>query len=648
MKSLTVLKADKTTKVSELKKLKQLKQVELGPKIALLEAEVTAIEQEIKDVEELEKKEKNAVKEAKEAAKEAAKEEKLEETEQEKAAREWMAFKMAIKVYEDTGMCFHRASPPRYFHKNVYIDKDIKTKKERRKTEIEFFSLESMKDNWLELQSETARKFLRRIVDGGDVAIFNPETEVMETYNFPRRVYSKLGNTRHIPDEKTYNMIDFRDVMEPTNLQNPKEVVECPPILKSLMYSMAGAKFDWNTEGEIVCDKQDAVDWLEKWIYGVVYADRGNNMLSLPVFFGKGKRGRNALCDLIIPEILGQELSFSGTWSTVDSGFNAFKLGKIFVYIDEIPAREEWNKFKSLTGSPYDYVKQKYGPEFLVENTTAFCIGANEPSFPLPFEDGEQMMRVSPINCTNSNTFAENAYAILEHESPGSVETLLKSIDVDYENIKNDVFMQGDTVLRNFGDLWRTREVVQQFLNYLHHRFQVSENGLYTLMPLRGKDWDEIASTKSNPVLRTVEHVEEHKADIITILELHEIYKVLVGKKEDKFVKQIGNFSTEIWSIMEKAGWQRKQQCRVKIPKTLGQNVKDMRDGGNVAATYETIQTTLFFRNNTVDISKHIVSVDSYITEVHISGTPIKQLKFKNQVGELFLPGVREKGVVLP
>jgi len=301
-------------------------------------------------------------------------------------------------------------------------------------------------------------------------------------------VYEKLVNTVDKVDDKTFNVLDTSMIMRPN--YNKDEPQSCPTILQALLYAISGNTIEWNEETESwTCDKPENLEFMEKWTYGVTHADIGNNMLPMPIIFGSGKVGKNAYFEIVFSTILGAELVFSGTWDTVDSGFNAFKLGKVFVFVDEIPERGEWNKVKNATGSLKEYIKTKYGAEFQVDNCIAYAMGSNQPLFPLPFEDGKQMIRVSPIKVVNTSTFAENAYKMLNKErGENYCRDLLKSSGIDVDRLSD--FEVGDSLLKRvLASEWQGRDCAQKFMNYLDQKY-ASER--YNLQPLRGQDWDEM------------------------------------------------------------------------------------------------------------------------------------------------------------
>jgi hypothetical protein len=207
---------------------------------------------------------------------------------------------------------------------------------------------------------------------------------------------------------------------------------------------------------------------------------------------------------------------------------------------DEIPISGEWNKIKNATGSLKQYIKIKYGVEMETDNCVSYAWGSNQELFPLPFEDGPQMMRVSPIK-VGASTFAENTVKMLDKEHGANyVENLLKGAGIDTSKMSQ--FDIGDAALRGvLSEQWQSHAVNQQFLNYLDQKYK-SER--YHLPPLRGQDWKDIEEYKKDAIRCTAEFIGEHGPDIITTREVHEIYKVIQSDRNAVAHKQL-NSTTE-------------------------------------------------------------------------------------------------------
>jgi len=605
MTSITILQADRSALVATLKKLKQTyKEVgaDLQPqfqwKVFAAEEAVAAKDAELDTF--------------KKTVKAEVRDERLEEKEEVSETHKWAAFKNALSVYDENGMCFHKNSQPRYFYKKSYQDYDIKTQKAMPlTTELLMFTPASLDYNWPELESKTAQQFLKYMVHGQSITVKDPTAETPETFKFNRRVYTKLGNTRHTPDPETYNMIDLSNIMKPT-----AKGTECPAIIRQLLLAMSG-----NVEVDGVLSKPENLEWLEKWLYGVLVADIGNNMLSMPVFFGSGKVGKNAMFDKIFPRVLGTEQTFTGLWANLDGSFTGFKLGKVFIYLDEIPPRDDWNKLKNLTGSPKDLVKMKYGPEFVIENTTALAIGTNELIYPLPLEDGRQMSRVSPIQTDKASTFAENAAKYFEAIEPGMMAQVLESQDIGIEDFKDDLYELGDKFLRNNEELWCGEDQVQELLNYLHGKFA---DETYTLTPLRGKDWLEITRSRPNPLAQVVEYVVTRNIEVISTTELHEIYKVITGDKKE-YTKGIKNFGQLISPMLKDVGFDRKHGCRVIVDPTTLSALKQLQVDG---IRKDLVTQATVYHKTDCKPDNHRQSVDDYIFEERIGSSVIRVLKY--------------------
>ena len=535
--------------------------------------------------------------------KQEKKQEQSQEQEELTDVQRWQAFQNALKVYNETRMCFHKNSTPRYFYKITYTDTDSKTHKPLPpKSELNFHVMTTMKDNWIELESRTAQNYLKQMVFGQTINIQNDQGEAA-VFAFEPRVYTKLGNTRNIPDPNMYNVIDLTRIMRPQLPESGEIDAPCPPVMRELIRALGG-------------DKKENCEWIERWLYGILVADIGNNQLPMPVWFGGGKIGKNALFDFVVPQALGRELCFSGLWENLDGSFTGFKLGKVFIFIDECPPRDDWSKLKNLTGSPSELIKEKYGPEFVIDNCAALAIGSNSELYPLPMEDGRQMSRVSPLRAVKGCTFAENVVEYYESQAPGTVVSMMTQQGIDCTEFEHDPYELGDKFLRNHKHLWCGPQVVQEFLNYLHNRYR---SATYVLHPLRGQDWEEILQNRPNPLKLTVEYVVNHEIPAITINELYEIYQVLI-KDEKRYQKHLNNFSAEIGAMLILEGYERLKQYRVDIAATRG-------TGGYSEESIESTQTTVFKRRDHILTGKLQQDIDRYIFQERVGNTTIRHLK---------------------
>lgn len=472
-------------------------------------------------------------------------------------AKQYRAFHNAKKIYDEFNLSLHRDQSPRYFYK-LLTTKTDKKKNIIRVQDIRYFSHGSLYPNFSELETNLSKVYLRKMIEGGTIKIQRPSGEI-EQHTFERRVYDKMTNTTHTVDEKTYNLVDL------TNKLQPQEVVDavCPLIVKALLYSITGNTINWNQKTkQWDCDKPDTLEWFEKWMYGAVHANIGDFSMSMPIIFGPGKVGKNALFDIIFRQLLGTWCCFSGTWDIIDSNFTAFKLGKTFIFVDEIPERSEWTKIKNATGSLISFVKEKYGPEFEIDTCIIYAMGSNNHTFPLPWEDGEQMSRVSPIKTTADSTFAGNVVKMLNQEYDGQfdepfVDVIIRASDNDPTTMTE--FQKGDYVLRHLmAGEWQGRDCAQQTLNYLHKKFG---NSTFQLSPLRSTDWADIKETKVNGIETTVSFIKAHEPDIITHSELYDIYTVAVG--EPTRIKTKQNMMADIKQTIIDLGYDYKRSAYI-------------------------------------------------------------------------------------
>jgi hypothetical protein len=515
----------------------------------------------------------------------------------------WQQFVQALKIYDDTQMCFLQGSQPCYFRKVVHTSIRKKSNSPVISVKLEKYPVGSLPSNWMEFESKTCLRYFKKMVRGDEIVIKDPETNSFINKVFPKRQYTGMVNTLDTPDPNTYNIIDLSDSMHPNEFD---EQPPCPPVMAALMIALSGGCAIIGKDGKFKSSRPVVTDWLERWIYAVVHADIGNNFLSMPIMFGKGKKGKNVLFDLTIPTILGKNQCFTAVWDTVDSNFNGFKLGKVFIYIDEIPSKEDWTKIKSLTGSTNDYVKEKYGLEYSIDNCIAMAMGSNQVTFPLPVEDGNQMMRVSPINLNRGDTFAEVVYKVFNSITPNVVEdTLVNDFGTDLSKYPTE-FDKGDTFLRRTEHLWGNKESIQQFLDYLHHKHKPKAGAQFSLEPLRDTDWVEMLNNKPNPITATVQYILDRKVDKISALEVYEIYKVLASSSgnssSSQFVKTPANLVAEMAPRFESEGFITKHRQRVKA------------DGMS-----RSTQTTVWYKDG-VDVRGYKCNVSDYVDTIMVGG----------------------------
>jgi hypothetical protein len=455
---------------------------------------------------------------------------------------------------QSTDMKFYRDAAPKYFRSLTTTLIDEKTNVELYNTEIKFYPPSSLRENWIELDDEVARKMFRTMVEGGDITVQDPGTGQWVTTTYPPRVFDKITNTLKSVDEKTFNLLRLDDKLEPN--YSKTDVPKISTYMQALVNAISGNNIEWNASiQDWVGDKEENRVWFEKWIYGTVHADIGNPTASLPVIFGKGKVGKNALFDIVFKQILGKESCFSSTWDVLHGNFDGFKMNKVVMFIDEVPARNDWSTFKNMTGSPDSFVKMKYGAEFTIENTIRYVIGCNEETYPLPVEDGPQMMRVSPIKTQRNSTFATNFVKITNRAQANEnyCRELLAALDTTLDVEELSDFEVGDMLLR--GPLykeWASREAAQEFLNYLDWTYR-SENGFYNNPPLRGKDWNEVIDEKESTVNKIVQYLISEQVEMISAKELYEIYKVLQEDRSDVRMKFNG-FAGKIKPLILESG----------------------------------------------------------------------------------------------
>ena len=498
----------------------------------------------------------------------------------------------ARDMYEQYKFGFLRRSGE-FFITQVFCDKDKNDPElERYTTELETYKYDLLSKAFIELNHKVAIAFLRKMVEGKPFKVKKGDGEY-EEWTGPRRIYHKLVNTIHIPDENTFNIIDLSKTVKPT----AKEDV-CPWVLKCLFTSLGAGK-------------QENIEYVEKWVYSVAVADIGNNQTPFPVLYGKGKVGKNALMELVIPAILGKELTFSGIWDIIgESGFTQFKLGKVVMFIDEIPERSEWTKIKNWTGSVTEYIKIKYGPEYSIDNVIALAFGSNEPNFPLPFEDGEQMQRVSPLRAGNK-TFAEYVVEFAElMVGPGELAKLVES-KIGY--VPDTPHMLGDKFLRNFKPVWLGKDEIQQLVNYLHTKYSPGDDKRFVLTPLRGEDWNELLASKVDLVKRSFEWSIAKGTDYVIPAEMYRVYEHMNKQNGKKFYKGPDAYYKQVSELFKEHGWIKNPQCLIDYANTTHQYLRD--DGEKKSSS----RGTVYFYSEGLKTTRVNSLLDMYFKRVLIN-----------------------------
>lgn len=532
--------------------------------------------------------------EAKEELAEIAKRQKSTEKEELTELQKYEQFCNARDAMMQYNFAFQRRNGE-YFMTKVFVDRDKHDPEiERYTTEIESYSYDLLSKAFIELEHPVARKFLRRMVEGKKFTVSKGDGEY-EVWEGPRRIYHKLVNTIHTPDPDTYNIINLQNIVRPT-----QDEYECPWALASLFKALGAGK-------------DENIEHIEKFIYSTCVADIGNNQTPFPVFYGKGKVGKNALFELVIPGIIGKESVFTGTWSLVgESNFNQFKLGKVLIFIDEIPERSEWTKIKNWTGSTTEYIKVKYGPEYLIDNVTALAFGSNETTFPLPWEDGEQMQRVSPMKVGNT-TFAEY---IVEDATRLFGDTFIHdALMARIGEVPVSKHTQGDKFLRNFKTEWCGKETIQQLVNYLHTKYNPGEGKRFTLQPLRGSDWEELTHEKKDYVYRALDWCMSKKIDYIVLEEAYAVYEHMNKQSKKDVYKKVEGFGKMAANYLKEHGWVAKDQTFVEYINSLSQQQKEKELNGT-SKKVTASRRKVYFRDESLVQSNVRSLYDTYFKEV--------------------------------
>lgn len=507
--------------------------------------------------------------------------EKAEEKKELTQAQKWEQFNLAREAQARWNFGFLR-NEGEFFASRVSIATDKRDPSIKKSVkELTCYSFEKIGKSFKELAHPLARAFLRDMVEGETITIRGEGGE-LDTWTGPNRTYYRLVNTLDIPDPEDYNVLDLSGIVRPNNIE-----YECP-WLHSCLFSALGN------------GKKENIEWLEKYVYSVAVADIGNSQTTCPVFYGKGKAGKNALFELVIPAILGKEMVFAATIDTITGNFNGFKLGKVLMFIDEVPPRNEWSKIKNLTGSTQDLIKIKYGSEYLVDNVTAIAFGSNELTFPLPWEDGSQMQRISPLRITGE-TFAEYVVKTgTQIYGEGFIEEALKDAIGTVPLSNHD---KGDKFLRAHGSLWHGKDVIQQLVNYLHTKYYPGEGKHFTLLPLRGEDWDELVLEKKDLAIKAADWLIEREEEYIVFNELYEVYNHMAKDAGKEFKREKKTVGILITPYLENLGWVKTLRTKI-LHNSFSDNKKPYEEG------------VVFFKPGAIISNKVNSRMDNYFAEV--------------------------------
>lgn len=536
-------------------------------------------------------------------AKANAKIEQAGESEVDQKLSNYYRFKRAKDFIEANELGFFRDSTDFFIKKN-YCTIDRKTGKKFYECQLDTYGYNNIIPAFkTEIRDMYTRDLIRELLDGEEIIIENPSGE-MESFQLERsRVYNKLVSTPKQEDPETYNMIDLSNTVKPTGNKD--------------------AKLYWVTAAHLKAlggQKGENIDSVKRYIYSVSVADIGNNQCAMLVIFGPGKSGKNALAELVIPSILGAELCFAGTWDTIDSNFNAFKLGKVFIFIDELPVLSTWGKIKQWLGGIKDYIKKKYGQESECDNAICYMLGSNSENYPLPVEDGRQMNRVSPIKAVKKHTFAETVY----HDSvkiygKGWIEKKLAR-RVDLNTVTKTPFEIGDAYLRAYTDQWTSKIVIQNLVDVLHNEYGSDKQ--FKFSPLRGDDWNEILSTKGDLSVAAVEYMVAHDPDYIVIDDLLEVYllkhaeRVSHGSRAS--TKGEDSLRSKADELLPGYGYIRRgRSCRVTFDSSVGHKAK-------TASGSVDLQRVVYAKPEYTE--KFETQLDSYIAEIYTPSGPKKML----------------------
>jgi hypothetical protein len=515
---------------------------------------------------------------------------------------EWEAFKKADELYQSHEWYFFSDNQPRYFHQLTTEEYDPKTDVASSRTELKTYSPTAMLQSFLELRTSGAMDKFRQMLHGVAFTVIDMDeykktgVEKPLPVQCPNRVRKRLTNTLRIVDDNTYNMLQLKDKLVPEITAQ----YELNPIHLALFAACSGSVLEWDGENNHwTVGKPENLEWLMKWYYGRIHADIGNFAASMPVLYGKGKVGRNALFDVVMKQALGKDACFTGTWNDLHGSFDGFKIGKVFIFIDEIPESSKWDEIKHMTGNPEKLVKQKYGPEFVVESTISYAMGSNQMVYPLPVEDGHQMMRVSPILINPDSTFAENTLKVLDRKyGEGHCRRLLQESNPLLNVTVMTDFEIGDALLRKqLNSQWASREEVQGLLNYLHQSFG---QGQYILPPLRTKDWEMLVQDRMDPVKQVIRYLDEENVMDISFEELYAIYEVIVSERHDRARHKQG-FAQHIKPQLESAGWQTYSKVYVRV------------DG-----QVQTVRTTMYSRNGRHNWQNYVIKRSNYVQEIKV------------------------------
>lgn len=438
--------------------------------------------------------------------------------------------------------------------------------------------------------------------------IYDHSTKSLATVTVPalKKSYNFIMNTmdtiEELDDHRVFNTVDTKPLITP---EVKDDKIECPWIFRCLGESMGSGK-------------EENIRYFHKYVYTLCWGDPGNPMTPLLVFYGKGRGGKGFTYERLLPLLLPKSRIMVGMYGLLSGNFNKFELGKTAMLIDEVPPMNAWNLIKNWTGSRSGVVNMKYGAMIEIDNTIARAVASNSEVYPLPYEEGKQMDRVSPMKMERNFTFGEVIYRNWAEEfDTMEIEDFLKSIlgcetlPISRETYSNDSdyhFKIGDMMLKNCPELYEDPSTVQQYANWLHQEFNAKE-GRFFLEPLRGSDWDEIISNKVDCSIKIAEAMIENGEDYIFVDDIMEVYNVLYseGKKEKKFQNSKAKVKELIGPLLEDAGYEFHEKKRLYRDKTIGEKAKDSRRTEVVSQTYGWIKNPQ---------RKYTTIADKYLSEV--------------------------------
>lgn len=294
--------------------------------------------------------------------------------------------------------------------------------------------------------------------------------------------------------EHILNMLLLGDILQPKQ-------GELHPAFKILMRSLS--------------DNDAAAEQHIKQVIGWKYTHLGDYRIPALCFFGSGGSGKTVFSSTLLPTIFGTGNCTDGMFTDFID-FNGNIAGKLVVSISEKPAsRTDENKLKSLVGSPFITINEKFAPRYQAENMAMFVLSTNDLNGPVKIDRDGAERRWSLMKTSY------NVYQITQKyltEVTGNPVSLKEATDYwDLEVKDKNVFTDKEQVAIFLNECIEEANKLQTTPKAYH------EEAFHQLVL---QHEDAFAST-----LRDI--ITAHKFDVMSGRALYEIYKIVMRRDNE-------------------------------------------------------------------------------------------------------------------